>query len=204
MTQQILRRVAIASCLIAGLFAQTAWGADWKVDNQASDFHFVTTKAGAAGASAITEVHRFKEIGGSVAGNGKINFNVHTASVDTLIPLRNDRLRDILFKSIDFPEASFSGQVAMSDIQKLKAGDMLDIDVPGTLALVGSSKAINAKLRVVRLSGDRILVGTRESLIVNANDYGLQTGVEALRSLMGLNVLSPSAPVDFSVILTLQ
>jgi polyisoprenoid-binding protein YceI len=203
MTQQkILRRIAIASCLIAGLFSQTAWGADWKIDNHASDFHFVTTKAGAPGTSTITEVHRFKQISGSVADDGKINFSVQTASVDTLIPLRDDRLREILFKSINFPEASFSGQVAMTDIQKLKVGDMLDIDVPGTLNLVGNSKAINAKLRVVRLSADRLLVGTRESLVVNANDYALQAGVETLRTLAGLNVLSPSAPVDFSVVLT--
>jgi polyisoprenoid-binding protein YceI len=192
---------AITSCLLAGVYTQNAW-ADWKVDSKSSDFHFVTTKAGASGTTTITEVQHFKDIDGSVADDGKITFNVQTASVETLVPLRNDRLREILFKSAGFPVATFSGVVSLADIKKLKAGDMMDVDVPGTLELVGISKAITAKLRVVRLSGNRLLAATRESLVINANDYGLQSGVEALRTVMGLNVLSPGAPVDVSVVLT--
>ena len=203
MTKQFAVVAALSSCLLTGLFATNAW-ADWKVDSKASDFHFVTTKAGAAGTSTITEVHKFKDIDGSVGDNGKITLNVQTASVDTLVPLRNDRLREMLFDSAKFPTATFNGNVAMGGINKLKTGDTLDVDVPGTLNLVGTAKPVTAKLRVVRLSGNRLLAATRESLVVNANDYGLQPGVEALRTVMGLNVLSPSAPVDFSVVLTQQ
>jgi polyisoprenoid-binding protein YceI len=195
------RYVAIATGLIAALFTQGA-RADWQVDSNASDFHFVTTKAGAAGSSTITEVQRFKQIGGTVNSNGKINFNVQTASVDTLIPIRDERLRELLFKSVNFPQASFSGQVEMESIKALKPGDEKDVDVAGDLTLAGVSKPATAKLRVVRLSANRLLVSTREPLIVNANDYSLQAGVEALRTVMGLNVLSPSAPVDFSMVLT--
>jgi hypothetical protein len=36
---------------------------------------------------------------------------------------------------------------------------------------------------------------------VNLKDYGLQDGVEALRTVMKLNVLASSAPVTFSVVL---
>jgi polyisoprenoid-binding protein YceI len=201
MTKQNALVAALASCLFAAAFTQNAW-ADWTVDSAVSDFHFVTTKAGAAGTTTITEVHRFKDIAGSVTDGGGIKFNVQTASVETLVPLRNDRLRDILFKSANFPMATFSGQITPLDIKKLKTGDMTDIDVPGTLDLVGISKPVTAKLRVVRLTGNRLLASTRESLVVNANDYGLQPGVDALRTVMGLNVLSPSAPVDFSVVLT--
>jgi hypothetical protein len=42
----------------------------------------------------------------------------------------------------------------------------------------------------------------RSTSIVNLKEYGLQDGVEALRTLMKLDVLSSSAPVTFSVVLT--
>lgn len=201
MTKQHALAAALASCLFTAAFTQNAW-ADWTVDNEASDFHFVTTKAGAPGTTTITEVQRFKDIAGSVTDDGGITFSVQTDSVETSVPLRNNRLRDILFQSAHFPVATFSGQITPANIKKLKTGDMTDIDVPGTLALVGISKPVTAKLRVVRMTGNRLLASTREPLVVNANDYGLQAGVDALRSVMGLNVLSPSAPVDFSVVLT--
>ncbi len=198
--RNFVRYVSAVSCLAAMMLAQAAH-AEWKVDNKQSAFHFVTTKAGAAGASTVTEAHRFTEVGGTVGDDGKIDINVTTASVDTLIPLRDTRLREILFKSVSFPNANFTAQVAMDAVQKLKVGELANIDVPGTIKLLDKSQAITAKLRVIRLGGGRLLVETREPLIINANDFALQAGVETLRGLMGLNVLSPSAPVDFSIVL---
>jgi len=54
---------------------------------------------------------------------------------------------------------------------------------------------------VVKLEHHALLVTTRSPVIVNLKDYGLQDGVDALRTVMNLNVLSSSAPVSFSVLL---
>lgn len=99
-------------------------------------------------------------------------------SVETNIPLRNERLKEMLFKVADNPEGVFTGTV---DARRFKA--------------------VPASLRVDKLASGALRVSTGVPIIVNLKDYGLQDGVEALRTVMNRNVLASSAPVTFSVVL---
>jgi hypothetical protein len=89
-------------------------------------------------------------------------------------------------------------------IAKLVQVGVTDIDVAGRLELVGQTKPVAAKLRATRIGDNKILVTTREPIVVNSNDFSLQAGVEALRAIVGLNFLSASAPVSFSLVLNAQ
>jgi len=80
-------------------------------------------------------------------------------------------------------------------------GASADVELTGQLTIAGQSKPLSANLRVVKLASNALLVGTRTPIVVNLKDYGLQDGVEALRSVMNLSVLASSAPVSFSVVL---
>ena len=161
----------------------------------------MTAKAGTPGVSGIEEVQGFKQVGGSVGDDGKLQFNVDLASVETNIPLRNDRLKDLLFKVADYPQAVFTGSVDVHRFDALRVGASTDVELAGQLTIAGQSRPLNANLRVVKLAANALLVGTRTPVVVNLKDYGLQDGVEALRSVMNLNVLASSAPVSFSVVL---
>ena len=182
------------------VFGATPAFASWQVDNSQSDFHFVTTKAGKPGSTAIEEVQAFKEVKGKVEDDGNIEFSVNLASVDTNIPLRDQRIKDMLFNVVANPRATFSGKVNTADLKKISTGGVHDIELAGQLTLCGQTKPVNAKLRVVSLGGNGILVSTRAPLIVSAGDFGIQAGVDAMREVMGLNVLSSSVPVSFSVV----
>jgi polyisoprenoid-binding protein YceI len=196
MRHSILHVAAAALCLAA-----SSTYAAWHVDSSESTLSFVTAKAGAPGVGGIEEVQTFKQVGGSVGDDGKLRFNVDLASVETNIPLRNDRLKDLLFKVADYPQAVFTGAVDVHRFDALRVGANADIELTGQLTISGQGKPLSANLRVVKLASNALLVGTRTPIVVNLKDYGLQDGVEALRSLMNLNVLTSSAPVSFSVVL---
>ncbi|SAK86341.1 YceI-like domain protein [Caballeronia arationis] len=197
----MMRRSTLHAAVIALALAASSSQAAWHVDSGQSSFSFTTAKAGMPGTSAVEEVQTFRQIGGSLADDGKLVFDVELASIETNIGLRNDRLKELLFKVADNPKAVFTGSVDPRRLNALGVGASLDMDVSGQLALGGQSKPLTASVRVVKLASDALLVGTRVPIVVNLKDYGLQDGVEALRAVMNLNVLASSAPVSFSVMM---
>jgi hypothetical protein len=60
---------------------------------------------------------------------------------------------------------------------------------------------VAAKLRVSRLERGSLQVATRVPIIVDVNQYGMKSGVEALREVVGLNFLASAAPVTFTLAL---
>jgi polyisoprenoid-binding protein YceI len=188
--------LATTTALVSG----QAWGA-WHVDNSASQFNFVTTKAPKAGATAVDELQSFKTLSGTVGDDGAVQLNIDLSSVETKNPVRDQRIKDLLFKIAGNPSATFSGKVSMADMKKLHTGDFKDIDMDGQLSIAGQDKPVTLPLRVVALKDGALLVATRSPVIVKLADYGLQDGVEALRAAVSLDVLSDSAPVSFSIML---
>ncbi|MFL9989386.1 YceI family protein [Paraburkholderia sediminicola] len=182
-------------------FALSPAYAAWRVDNRDSTFNFVSSKAAAPGVAAIQEVQTFKQIDGVVGDDGKLEFNVELGSVETNIPLRNERLKGMLFKVADNPTAVFTGTVDASQFKAMPLGAFANVSLNGQLTINGQSKLLSASLRVDKLASGALRVSTGVPIIVNLNDYGLQDGVTALRTMMNLNVLASSAPVTFSVVL---
>jgi polyisoprenoid-binding protein YceI len=196
-----MRNSILLAAAIASGIAATSSHAAWRVDSRQSTFTFVTAKAGSPGTTGIEEVQAFKQVGGSVGDDGKLDFSVDLASVETNIPLRNDRMKDLLFKVGIHPQAVFTGAIDARRFDALPVGATADVDLNGQLTIAGETRPLTANLRVVKLGSEALLVGTRMPIVVNLKDYGLQDGVEALRSVMNLNVLASSAPVSFSVVL---
>lgn len=190
------------AAVAALMFALSSAHAAWRVDDGQSTFNFVSSKAAAPGVAAIEEVQTFKQIGGVVGDDGKLEFSVELGSVETNIPLRNERLKEMLFKVADNPKAVFTGTVDASRLKAMRVGASADVDLNGQLTINGQSKPLTASLRVDKLASGALRVSTGVPIIVNLKDYGLQDGVEALRTVMNLNVLASSAPVTFSVVLT--
>jgi polyisoprenoid-binding protein YceI len=198
-----MRTSFLIAAAIAGttFISATPASAAWHVDNAQSTFTFVTAKAGMPGSSEVEEVQAFRQIGGTVSDDGRLQFNVDLASVETNVGLRNERLKDLLFKVAQHPQATFSASVDTRRFDALPAGGTADVQLNGTLTIAGQSNPLVADLRIVKLSRNALLVGTRVPIIVSLKEYGLQDGVDALRNVMNLNVLSGSAPVTFSVVL---
>jgi polyisoprenoid-binding protein YceI len=175
--------------------------AAYRVDNAQSAITFVTMKAGQPGTGGIGEVQRFSRFGGGMDAGGRISFDVDLASVDTGVEIRNERLRTMLFNVKVTPQANFVAQIDPALISALPANASRDVDVNGNLTLAGQTQPVAAKLRVARL-GSALQVATRAPIVIDANQFGLKPGVEAMREVMGLNFLASAAPVTFTLVLS--
>lgn len=187
----------LATSLVTVPSAQAAW----HVDPAQSTLSFVTAKAAAAGTAVIEEVQSFGRMGGSVGDDGRLSFDVDLNSVDTHIDIRDTRIKKLLFDVEAHPRARFVATVDAKQVSALPVGGSVDLDVDGALSLAGHNQPLGAHLRVVKLADGALLVSTRQPVLVDLADYGLTPGVDALRQVAKLAVVSRSAPVTFSVLL---
>ena len=67
---------------------------DWNLVNEESRINFISIKA-----SDIAEIHTFKELSGSVKNNGQAQVVINLSSSETLIPIRNERMGNLLFET---------------------------------------------------------------------------------------------------------
>ena len=179
----------------AGFVLAAPAHAEWSLSNDASRLSFVTTKAG-----QVAEVHRFHTLTGSIDASGNVSVAIDLASVDTLIPVRDERMRDILFEVAEFPEATLTGTVDTAAVASLGVGTTSTMAVEGTLSLRGQSVPVTVEFLVAKLSSSRIVASSLQPVIINAGQVDLATGVEALREVAGLPSISPAVPV--SLVLT--
>ncbi len=166
--------------------------ASWSLDNDASQVSFVSVKAGDAG-----EVHRFTEISGALSGDGNASVTIQLASVDTLIPLRDERMRELLFETNVFPTATLSTDIDMDALNNIEPGANVDMTVTLKLDLRDQKLELPAEMIVARLGDHRLMVSSRKPVIVNAASVDLVEGIEALRAVANLPSISKAVPVSF-------
>ena len=184
---KLTQLLIIISLIVAGpCFAA------WTLDNDSSQVSFVSVKAADAG-----EVHRFTEISGELSSGGNASVTIQLASVDTLIPLRDERMRDMLFQTNLFPTASLSTNIDMDALNAIEPGDSMDMAANLTLELHGQQLSLAAEMIVARLGDQRLMVSSRKPVIVNAASVDLVDGIEALREIANLPSISKAVPVSF-------
>jgi hypothetical protein len=182
--------------LLAALFALPAQAA-WQLDGESSRLTFVTTKV-----TNVAEVNRFRSLRGSVGDDGKVQLQVPLETVDSGIPLRDERLRKQLFEVEKFASAQIGAQLDIAPLLTLAAGAQMELRLPLTVTLHGQSQSYSSELLVTRLDDRHFQVVTLAPLLLNAEDFGLAAGIEALRQLAGLKTISLAVPVSAVLIFT--
>ena len=168
---------------------------DWNLVNEESRINFISIKA-----SDIAEIHTFKELSGSVKDNGQAQVVINLSSLETLIPIRNERMGNLLFETKVYPVASFKLKLDLQTFLLTEVGKSSDVTHRGVLELKGKQFTMPVKLSVTRLSDQSFLVKSSEPLLLNADSLGLSDGIESLRVIAGLPSISKSVPVTFSLI----
>ena len=108
-------------------------------------------------------------------------------------------MQNMFWNVATHPSVSFVGQLSADDMKNIATGKASNaVMVEGQLTMAGQTKPIKAALQVIPAQ-HKLYVSTRQPIVINANDFGLNAGVEALRAIMGLNYLSTSAPVTFAL-----
>ncbi len=181
----------ISSLSLLGLSA--AAHADWSLDNDESTLSFVTIKA-----DHVAEVHTFDVMSGSISDGGDVAITVELASVNTLIPIRNERMQAMLFETNMFPRANIEASVDLNSLSAMAPGNSDSMQLNFSLEMHGASRSYSAEVKVTRLAGG-LVASTTKPIVVTAEDFGLQSGVEALREVAGLPSISRAVPVSFTI-----
>jgi polyisoprenoid-binding protein YceI len=185
----------IAFFLFSLTFFSVNASADWQLNNNASSFYYVTSKA-----SAVSEVNNFGELSGSIDNSGKATLIIDLSSVDTAVDVRNQRMRDILFQVADFPQAIASLEVDVEALEAMTAGMSVTGSYQLSLDLHGVTESLSADLQVTKLNSNALQVQLAMPLIVNAATFGLADGVEELRELAGLPSINGNVIVGLSLL----
>ncbi len=188
-----LRRVMALVAVLAVMKAPLAFAA-WELDSERSTIQFMSVKN-----ASIAELHHFKALAGAINDDGQAQVVIDLESVETLIPIRNERMRELLFETVRFPAATLS-VVAPADVQALEAGQTLTADLAVSVDLHGAIKPYPAKVTATRLADGSLQVSLAEPIVVNASDFGLEDGVEVLRGVAGLKSISTAVPVTATLV----
>jgi hypothetical protein len=176
--------LAMVATLAAGAHAQ-----EWVLDPEHSHVAFISTKNG-----NVAEVHHFSGLSGAIDAEGVATVEIALDSVETAIPIRNERLREMLFETAKFPQAVISTRVSADVLASASAtGSVAKQRV--TVALHGAETGYDAELVLSEAAGGALSVSTREPLVIDAATFDLGGGVEALREIAGLNMISTAVPV---------
>ena len=191
----ILTRIATCiAALILGPATAVAGPAEWALDSENSTVSFVSLKN-----VDVAEAHRFASISGGISGMGRLNLEIALDSVDTRIPIRDERMREHLFTTQEFPTAEISGQLDWQTYADLEPGQSLDTEVRIELNFRGATTPFLATVQVSALNGQVIQAVSSAPILVSARSLGVADGVEKLREIAGLQSISMAVPVYFSL-----
>jgi polyisoprenoid-binding protein YceI len=177
------------------LLAAGAARAQWELDNDKSTVNFVSIKN-----DTVAEIHSFTSLVGYIGADGRVQLGIDLDSVETLIPIRNERMRELLFDTARFPAAKISAQVDPVILTATADGGAVTADLPITLSLHGIEQTLTAPVVVVREGDNRLRVLTSRPVLVNAVDFGLDSGITALREIAGLKAISVAVPVTLQLV----
>ena len=187
---RLARLVGLALLIVTG-----AANAQWDLDGAKSSIDFISIKN-----DSVAELHTFTTLAGSASQDGKVELTISLDSVETLIAIRNERMREMLFETVKFPVATVTTEIAPGLMSAVAEGGTVQTDQLLTLSLHGIEKAMTVPVVISGDSGGNIQVLLARPIILNAADFGLEAGVAALQSAAGLQAISRAVPVTVHLV----
>jgi polyisoprenoid-binding protein YceI len=175
------------SCLPAVTFA------DWDLDSDSS-VSLVSIKS-----NSIGEVHHFKTLTGSLSDDGILALSIDLNSIETGIPIRNERMQKYLFETAAYPSAEVTGSIDIEKYKKLKKGESLQENISVTIAMRGVEKSYYIAVETTKLKGGALGVESVKPLMIFASDFKLGAGIAKLMELAGLPSIATAVPVNFNI-----
>ena len=182
---------AAAIFIASSLFSSAAY-ADWILDAENSNISYGTVKN-----DMIGENNTFKTISGHLNNDGQIDIEIDLSSIDTLIEIRDGRMRDIVFKVSENATAKLSGQMDLKVYDNQEIGTSRIIETTVSLELVGQKLEHDVKLLVTRLAKNKVMVTPHGVMFIDADDYDLVNAIEILRNLAGLDSIASVISMGF-------
>ena len=191
MIKKVTRTVLLG---LMSLCASLAYG-DWNLNSAGSSVSFVSIKN-----AMIAESHHFKMVSGSATATGGVTIIIDLGSVETQIQIRNERMIKMLFQTNRFPIATVTTQVPIPTLDAMEVGATESLLLKANLSLHGVNINLDVPVLLVRVSKDSYQVSSQKPVIINASQFGLSPGMEALRAVASLQSITHAVPVTFSLL----
>ena len=168
--------------------------AGWMVDPEGSYVGFASVKN-----DLIAENHSFTQIAGTIEDSGELQIVIALASVETLIPIRNQRMQSILFEVGQYPDATVTGKLNLGEFTDLGLGESKTDTIPIGVNLHGTDLSKNVLVKVTRSSESAFEVSSLGPIVIHASQFALSDGLESLRKVAGLQSIDLMVPVTFDL-----
>ncbi|AEY01250.1 hypothetical protein GU3_07470 [Oceanimonas sp. GK1] len=172
--------------------------ADWQLNNDLSRVSFVTVKK-----ESVGEPNHFQRLSGRLSDAGQFELSIDLASVETGIPIRNERFGEFLFETGRFPSLTLRADLA-SELNALTGGEDQVITTDATLSLHGQQKVMPVTVLVSHKGNGDLVVSSWDPVIVHQQDFSLTEGINKLQELAGLPSITRAVPVNFVLSLDKQ
>lgn len=166
--------------------------ADWTVVAEKSAITFVSTKQ-----SHIREVHQIQTFDVSVTEQKQITVKLDLNSIESGIPIRNERMREMLFDVANFRYATLSFSLP-EPLNSTSGTKRYQLD--GKLSLKNKSATIQLDV-LLTTSDKQVTASLLKPVIITAQLFDLQEGVDALQKIAGLTSIGYSVPVQATITL---
>ena len=171
----------------------------WDLDRSQSNIKFQSIKYTAEHKMKV-ESSSFATFDASIEPTGDAIIKVALDSVDTLVDLRNVRMRFLFFETFKYPEATVRVHLTPEMIADLPARRRETLTVPFTFDLHGVEAQLEAPVTVTLLSDDQISVASAVPISIAASDFGLAENITKLENAVGGISVVPSATVTFDLL----
>lgn len=159
----------------------------WQLDTNKSQITYISTKNG-----DIQEHNTLRFLSGSIDADKHVELHIDLNSIDTNIDIRDERMRALFFETEQYPTATVSADIA--DNLPL----MTPYQINFTLTLKGQQQSFQSPV-MIHSGGGEMMVTSAEPVIISAVDFGLQSALEKLRDIAGLNSISDTVQVDYKL-----
>jgi len=174
----------LSTLLSAGVAAADE---SWRLNKDTSELVIASTKN-----SQITERHNLSFQSGAITKQGVARLVVDLLSIETNIPIRNERMRKYLFDNQ--PQAIIEMSLTPSELQQLMAGQSSAVSLPAAVTANGTKLSVPVAVRTNSDGGGVVVSGETQ---IDVAKFGYGPGIEQLRVIAGLAAISTTVPVSF-------
>ncbi len=182
--------ISLAACLG---FSSLSF-ADLNLNKDKSQLNFISIKN-----EHVAESHTFDSFSGSLSDEGALTIAIDIDSVNTIIPIRNERMRKMLFDAANYQQAVFNANID-KQLLKLAEGTSQTVSVNGSLKIKDVSAPVTFDVAITALENGQFRATTVKPTLINASSFQLDAGIAALKEIAMLNSISTTVPLTFSVI----
>jgi polyisoprenoid-binding protein YceI len=156
----------------------------WVLNKESSSISITSTKN-----NSISEVFDFNEFAGKISSTGYLEISITLNSLETNIPIRNERIQEHLFETSLYPTADIHTQLKPSDLKDGVHTISFDVDLHGV------SSIVTADFLVVNQNENKI-ISLHKPLIIQANMFNLESGITALKNIASLQSIATTVPMN--------